>query len=240
MTLSVKDAVRYVTGSEKFLFSPVSFTLEHGERLVIRGPSGVGKTTLLKGIASLTALDDGLVTLDGRTAQEWGFPYWRAQVMYVPQRPALLPGSPWEFWEMAIGFCGQRKREQEAKARCSRQEREDPRDMAMDLGIIEKLWYRPWSSLSGGEGQRILLSIALALDPPILLLDEPTSALDSASCSLVENILRERSFICISHDPNQAERLDAQILQMKRPPSSLNDAEEMGEEGELSEGMMIV
>ncbi|RKP11380.1 P-loop containing nucleoside triphosphate hydrolase protein [Piptocephalis cylindrospora] len=205
------------------MFNPVSFTLDPGDRLVIRGPSGVGKTTLLKGLAGLLALDEGEVTLDGRTALDWGIPYWRAQVLYVPQRPALLPGTPWEFWEMVIGFCGQRKRENEEGARLHR---EDPRDMAMDLGVPEKLWSRPWTSLSGGEGQRILLSIALALNPPILLLDEPTSALDSASCALVEEVLQERSFICISHDPNQAERLGAQILRMSAPSTDEGESEE--------------
>lgn len=150
-----------------FLFKDVSFKLEKGEILALRGPSGCGKTTLLKCLAELMPYDRGTSLLDGKPAKDFGVPNWRTQVMYVPQRPALLAGTPKEFFDHVLEYKSQQKRDHNT----------DPVTLSADWGIRSDLWSSPWSQLSGGESQRVALAIALALEPRVLLLDGKLSDL---------------------------------------------------------------
>ncbi|KAI9591966.1 P-loop containing nucleoside triphosphate hydrolase protein [Syncephalis fuscata] len=183
------------------LFREVSFGVEDGEILVIRGPSGVGKSTMLRCIAQLDDLDDGSITLDGRMPDDFGIPVWRTHVAYVPQRPATLPGTPLDFYKRVCTFAAN-----------------DSIDVGLKWNLSESVWHADWSRLSGGEAQRASLAIAVALEPEILLLDEPTSALDPETCRLVEDTILSRSGGCIwiTHDPLQADRVATQILTLRR------------------------
>ena len=101
-----------------------------------------------------------------------GIPSYRTRVMYVPQRPSLLPGSPADFVKTIMNLHshknlmknGIEETTQQVMKRCS--------ETAQYWGIGPDLWDRDWINLSGGEGQRILLSIAASLNTAeILLLD---------------------------------------------------------------------
>ncbi|RKP05046.1 P-loop containing nucleoside triphosphate hydrolase protein, partial [Thamnocephalis sphaerospora] len=199
------------------LFSQVSFQVRAQEILVIRGPSGVGKSTMLRCIAQLDELDDGWLALDNQTPEEYGIPTWRAHVAYVPQRPATLPGSPIDFYRRVCGFSAQKQRL--AALRTARSSADSSAaHQAIDVGrnwnLSEGLWHTEWSRLSGGEAQRAALAIAVSLEPDVLLLDEPTSALDPDTCRLVESTLMARRGSCIwvTHDPAQAERVATRVL----------------------------
>jgi ABC-type iron transport system FetAB ATPase subunit len=93
-----------------------------------------------------------------------GVPTFRTRIFYVPQRPALLPGTPREFMATVTSFQSRRSTSESDLA------------LAMDIskgwGIDEELWDRSWTSLSGGEAQRIALAAAMGLNTAeVLLLD---------------------------------------------------------------------
>lgn len=179
--LTVRDLGAPPFGTSAPLWSGVSFDLVPGEILCLvrpllplsslnclltpnpllqRGPSGSGKSVLLKSLAYLLPNTTGTVLLHSQSAPTLGVPLWRSRVLYLPQRPALLPGSPSEFFDTLRGF------------KCRKgNETGDPREIAREWGIGDELWQRGWGELSGGEAQRIALSIGLALRPEVLLLD---------------------------------------------------------------------
>ncbi|KAJ1799127.1 hypothetical protein LPJ59_002046 [Coemansia sp. RSA 2399] len=209
--LQVKELTKRRDGSTNesdHLFYDISFTLHQGEVLAVRGPSGVGKTTILRCIAQLTTYEAGLCTLQTakglKTPQELGIPQWRAEVMYVPQRPAQMAGTPLDFVFMVNAFKVQAKRDHY-----------DPVEIAEDWGIAPELWEKKWPELSGGEQQRIALAVALSCDPQVLLLDEPTSALDPESTLMVEDTLASRTCIWITHDDSQAKRIASRVLELQ-------------------------
>ncbi|KAI8872804.1 P-loop containing nucleoside triphosphate hydrolase protein [Ramicandelaber brevisporus] len=186
------------------LFNNITFDLYAGQTIAIVGPSGAGKTTLLRCIAQLTARDGGDILLHGETVQSMDMPEYRSHVMYVPQRPAVYPGTPSDFMEQLSKFSSLKGRE-----------RLDPVEIAMHWDLSEDTWQRSWSSLSGGELQRVALAIAVSLQPQVLLLDEPTSALDHETCLLVETTLRNLTCIWISHDQAQVQRVATAKLQFE-------------------------
>ncbi|KAL7748984.1 hypothetical protein RI367_005633 [Sorochytrium milnesiophthora] len=185
------------------LFNDLSFTLGAGQVMTLTGPSGVGKTTLLKCLAQMEGYDNGSVTLDGKTPAEWGYATWRSRVTYVPQRVPVMPGT-------ALNFLATIRAIQSQQA--STKTQDDPMNIAAEWGISHSLWSEQFSKLSGGEAQRILLAIALSTNPDVLLLDEPTSALDPVTTLLVEQSLRQRCCVWITHEMDQADRVSTNRL----------------------------
>lgn len=95
-------------------------------------------------------------------------------MQYIPQRPALLPGTPLDYLERIRSFAARKARDAEIeKAKHSRSpEPFDPLAIAEEWGIERHLWTREWGSLSGGEGQRIALAAAVGLGgADVILLD---------------------------------------------------------------------
>ncbi|PVU86133.1 hypothetical protein BB559_006009 [Furculomyces boomerangus] len=185
-----------------------SFSMNNGEILVITGKSGIGKTTLLRCISQLASNENGVMALNlnGQkiTPESHGIPYWRTEVMYVPQRPPQLEGTPMDLYRTV------------SKLKFQKDRRDiDPISLSEKWSVDAALWERNWSSLSGGEQQRIALSIAVSRNPTILLLDEPTSMLDPVSTVLVENSLLERkNIIWITHDHLQGSRVSSRTLEL--------------------------
>ena len=129
----------------------------------MRGPSGAGKTLLLRAVADLDP-NEGRVTLDGRDRSTMSGPEWRRLVGYVPAEPgwwADTVGEHFGEWTAALAFL-------------------------RDLGFREEAKAWPITRLSTGERQRLALVRALIMRPRVLLLDEPTAALDVASVAAVE------------------------------------------------------
>lgn len=98
-----------------------------------------------------------------------GIPSYRTRVQYVPQRPSLLPGTPLDLIQAIQSFASRSK---------SGNIEQDAMRIANDWGIDSLLWMREWSTLSGGEGQRMALAIALGAGTVEVLL------LDGTTCSL--------------------------------------------------------
>ncbi|KAG0020134.1 hypothetical protein BGZ80_004724 [Entomortierella chlamydospora] len=181
-----------------WLFRNVDLEVKNGV-LTVTGPSGVGKSTLLKCINQTTPMDEGQVWLNNKTPDQLGIPTWRSRIMYIPQRTATMEGTPTDFLEVVRKFGTHKKKDTY----------DDPVQIALDWGIRPELWHSKWSMLSGGEMQRISLAIGCSFHPDILLLDEPTSALDEESCDKVEKTLKELNCIWVTHNPQQAERVSS-------------------------------
>lgn len=175
---------------------PFSLHLDAGECVVISGPSGIGKSLLLRMIADL---DDnhGSVLLDGVARHSISAPQWRRQVMYVAAE------SGW--WADHV-----RDHMQPADA---------AQALLPRLGLAAALFDAPVAQLSSGERQRLALIRAIIRAPRVLLLDEPTAALDEFSALRVETLLGELAqagtgLMVVTHNEAQARRLATRRYQM--------------------------
>jgi ABC-type iron transport system FetAB ATPase subunit len=170
-------------------------------KMVIRGPSGCGKSTLLKAIAGLIPLDRGMIKINDQTFSDMGLA-WRGAYLYVPQLPPQMSGTPSDFVSLINEIEVQRNRLDGQET--------NHKEIGLEFGLRLHLWDENWNQLSGGESQRMLLAIALSRNPDMLLLDEPTSALDEESRMKVESRIKDLSYIWVTHDPAQEERINAQ------------------------------
>lgn len=156
----------------------VDFTLRRGEIAVIDGPSGGGKSTLLRALARLQALTSGELLLDGASAAGTSPREHRVRVAYVPQAPVMFPGTVDD--NVRAGPWLRENRLSDARVL----------ELLRGAGLEGSLASRPAQELSGGEKQRVSIARALANEPRVMLFDEPTSALDPASARLVLALVR--------------------------------------------------
>lgn len=178
------------------ILASLSFSLEAGQCLMVRGPSGVGKSVLLRALADLDHCD-GTVALDGRDRMSMEAPAWRRQVGLVPAEPG------WWDDRLDVHF-----RDWPAV------QRQLP---GLRLGDLDGARRLP--TLSTGERQRLALLRALEVMPAVLLLDEPTSALDPAARLAVEQRVRRfldegGHVLWVSHDDEQVARVGDHILEL--------------------------
>jgi ABC-type iron transport system FetAB ATPase subunit len=181
---------------------PFSLSLAGGECLAVQGPSGSGKSQLLRMIADLDQ-NSGSVALYGEIRESMKAPDWRRQVVYQAAEPA--------WWESTAG-------EHFTIAQADRVAALLPR-----LGLREAHLTADVMRLSTGERQRMALIRSLAVEPRVLLLDEPTAALDGPSVEAVEQLLRERlqaglAIVLVTHSAQQAERMGHRQLAIAPRP----------------------
>ena len=176
---------------------PVSFDLNDGECIAIQGPSGSGKSLLLRAIADLDP-NQGELRLNGLARESMPGPAWRRQVIYVPAESGWWSdrvGEHFADWERALPLL---------QTLCLPAEAHD--------------W--PVQRLSTGERQRMALVRALVLEPRILLLDEPTSGLDREATAAIEQLIGERlhngvSVLWVTHSAAQARRIARRCLSVE-------------------------
>jgi len=174
----------------------LDLTLEEGEIAVLRGPSGSGKSLLLRGLADLDPIDAGEVSLEGRSRESFAAHKWRRRVLYLHQGAPRLAGTVRQNVEAIAALCGARVESVPGL--------EDDADAAL---------------LSGGEAQRLALFRALLVEPRVLLLDEATSALDPESAREWEERLRAwaaegNAILWVSHELDLVERLGAREVRL--------------------------
>ena len=189
-------AFRY-SDTEPFVLKDCSFVIEPGESVAIVGPSGGGKTTLVKLMLGLLAPTDGQVLVGGVDIQKLGVDAYRRFVGTVMQDDPLFAGSIADnvcFFDPAPSH--------EAIERCTRLAAVHDDIAAMPMGY-HTLIGDMGAALSGGQRQRILLARALYKQPRILFLDEATSALDVQRERQVNEAIRGLNLtrILIAHRP---------------------------------------
>lgn len=210
--LSVQDARMQV--GERVLWEGVDLDVEAGERVGIRGPSGSGKSMLLRAIAALIPLDEGRVAFRGRTPAETGVPAFRSHVMYVPQSPSLPPGTVESLLRAPYSWAAHSH---------VHFVKDEAVDLLVSLGRSPDLLGAESVSLSGGEAQSVLLVRALMLTPSVMLLDEVTSALDPELARRAEElILRwcadgERAVLWVGHDAESRSRIASRSWDLPVP-----------------------
>jgi ATP-binding cassette subfamily B protein RaxB len=193
---------------EPDVLSDVSLTIEPGAFVAITGPSGGGKTTLLKVMLGLFRPRSGQVLVDGVPLDHLGIGAYRAQVGVVMQDDHLLSGSIAEniaFFDPSLDVAWMR--------RCAAMAGIDDEIMAMPMNY-NTLIGDMGMALSGGQRQRILLARALYRRPRILFMDEGTSHLDVEREREVNRSLADLKItrIVIAHRPETVRAADRILL----------------------------
>lgn len=174
-------------------------------------PSGTGKTLLLRNLALLDPLQQGQITLAGKSPHRRALPAYRACVSYLPQQATAFEGTVGENLERVFAMEAHRQR---------RFDRAKIETWLDKLGRGPDFLALPAPRLSGGETQLLALLRVLQLDPQVLLLDEPTASLDFESALKVEALLAAwlqqpgRACLLTSHDRQQIQRLTNRQLQL--------------------------
>ncbi|MET9695921.1 ABC transporter ATP-binding protein [Streptomyces sp. NPDC006529] len=193
-----KDTVTALAG--------IDLTIEDGGRLVIQGPTGGGKSTLLQMLGGLDRPTAGSVVLDGldlATLPEARLTRVRAEnIGFVFQSFNLIPTlTAQENVETALVPLG-------LKAKVRRERAAEALD---SVGLAERAGHLP-GELSGGQQQRVAIARALVKKPKVLLADEPTGNLDESTrdevMDLLEGLWREHglTFVMVTHDSALAKR----------------------------------
>ena len=196
-------------GKDVVVLDDVSFSAKSGELVAIVGESGAGKTTLIKLITGIDAIDGGEIIVNGRSSRAVTLAEFRSYmstlVGYISQDYQLLPYMN-VYDNVLIGqllMPGVDEGESRAKA-----------ERILELvGLGDRASYFP-SELSGGQQQRVAVARALVRDAEIILADEPTGNLDWPKAQQVIDLLREvahtmdRLVLMVTHDQRIASRAD--------------------------------
>lgn len=229
--VSLKDITKiYKMGEvEIHAVDGINFEIEKGEFVVIVGPSGAGKTTVLNLLGGMDTATGGTILVDGADITKYSERqlngYRRDDIGFVFQFYNLIPNlTAKENVELALQIC------------------KDPLDaktVLEDVGLGDRLDNFP-AQLSGGEQQRVSIARALAKNPKLLLCDEPTGALDyntgKAILQLLQDMCREKGMtvIVITHNSALAPMADRLIkikngkvsdMQKNDNPMSIADIE---------------
>jgi len=195
-------------GEGRRLYRSVTVALEEGCLTVLEGPSGGGKSTLLRQVAGLASSENVTRELSGRRWVEKDLPGWRSGVTLLMQDAPIIPGSVLENLNFPYGL-------KSAGDRIFDAERAD--HMLHEVGLGTIAVERPASTLSGGERHRLAIVRALLWEAPVLLADEPLSGLDGPLASRCFNLLREHArrpghaVLCVLHDPAMGQGADRRL-----------------------------
>lgn len=173
----------------------VDFTINEGELVIIVGPSGAGKTTVLNMLGGMDTCTSGDIFLDGAEISKYNrkqlIKYRREDIGFVFQFYNLVQNlTTLENVELASQIC---------------KDPLDAKQCLIDVGLGERLRNFP-SQLSGGEQQRVAIARALAKNPKLLLCDEPTGALDYITGKNILKLLQDtcqkngKTVVIITHN----------------------------------------
>ena len=210
-SLQVRDLGYQYDKLSRPVFSGVSFLVAAGESVAITGPSGAGKTTLMKVISGLLSPDSGSVLFNGIDISGAGLNNYRDCIACVLQEDKLFAGS---IAENISSFSEQR--DPDLIISCAQSSHIHDEIMQMPMGY-ETLVSELGGSLSGGQKQRLLIARALYRRPSILFLDEATSHLDLDNEARVNASVRELKItrIFIAHRPSTIASAD-RVIELSR------------------------
>ena len=186
----------------------ISFDIDKGEFVIIVGPSGAGKTTVLNILGGMDACDEGTITVDGSLVSSYSSrqltTYRRYDIGFVFQSYNLMPTqTAIENVAMPLMFKGVNKRTRTKEAV----------HMLKAVGLGSRMMHRP-TQMSGGQQQRVGIARAFVAKPKIVFADEPTGNLDSKTSRGVMEIMvrmakiHHETLIIVTHDVNIAKYAD--------------------------------
>lgn len=202
-------------GQQPLLYD-VHLQVQAGEMVGLLGPNGSGKTTLLRLLSGVLRPQEGEILLEGRALPQWGRRGAAQRIAVVPQE-LHMPFAFTAEHMVSLGrtpfvnFFGTQSKRDHAIVQ-----------EAMQASGIAPLASRIFNQLSGGERQRVMIAMALAQEPKLLLLDEPTSHLDIKyqieTLELVQRLNKERGVTVIAamHDLNLAARYFPRLILFQR------------------------
>jgi putative ABC transport system ATP-binding protein len=191
----------------RVLLDGLDLRLEPGSITTLSGPSGGGKTTLLRILGLLSEPDDGELLLDGTDVRTLSPRAVRRRVALVAQSPAMFEGTVLDNVRTGAQLAGEELPEAAA------------RELIVRAGLQPEFLGQDARALSGGEKLRVAVARALALRPEAWLLDEPTAALDQERADLVVGLLLELAsagapLLVVTHDARALARLGGRHLQL--------------------------
>lgn len=205
----------------------INLSLEDGDKLIIIGPNGCGKTTLLKVISAYLQADSGSVTLDGRDLHSYTIKD-RAKIISVQHQN---PNSSFDFTVEEVVEMGRYP----FLSWTGKLGETDKKIVAEQINIMELTDLKDKSILetSGGEKGRTMTARAFAQSPKLILMDEPIAAMDiNHQIKLMKTVEKteDKSFIIVLHDLNLASAFadkialmkEGQIVALGRPEEVIN------------------
>ncbi|MCX7920816.1 MAG: ABC transporter ATP-binding protein/permease [Clostridia bacterium] len=198
--------VSFSYDAEKRILDGIEFSIQRGKIAALVGPSGSGKSSIVKLLMGFYPADTGSIAVNGKPIQDYTLEQLRNLIAYVPQDAYLFHGTVKD--NIAMGKENASKEEIISAAKAA-----NAHDFIMELpqGYDTVVGERG-ARLSGGQRQRIAIARAIIKNAPILILDEATSALDSESEQLVQqalnNLMKNRTVIIIAHRLSTIENAD--------------------------------
>jgi putative ABC transport system ATP-binding protein len=184
-----------VTAHEKTILSSISFTLLPGDKAVLCGPSGSGKSSVLRTLMGLYPLQTGTIYFQESPITTLSIHAVRSCIAYIGQEPILGAEKVKDALLLPFQFKAHR---------LQRPTENQINEVLHRLRLPEDIQYRESNRISGGEKQRLALARALLLNKKLYLLDEVTSALDTESKQAVFGVFSdsELTVLSVTHDPD--------------------------------------
>ena len=194
---------------QPLLLNGISLRIQKGERVVITGKSGSGKTSLLLILLQFIKPSKGEIYIDKIPLNERAISSWQKWIGYIPQQPYILDGSIKE--NIAFGIAAHEIDEEKIKQAADQAEISGW--IATLPEGINSLLGEKGAKISGGQRQRIAIARALYHDAVILLMDESTNQLDAETESeithtLLQRLSPQKTIIMVSHKEKQWEHFD--------------------------------
>lgn len=200
------ENLNFSYNDEENIFDNVSFSIPRGELIAIIGPNGSGKTTLVKMIAGLVRPGNGKIKVNGKLS-------------YIPQKYSMDTNFPAKVSELLDLEC----------CECS------IRDEVIRTLEIDKLLDKQFKNLSGGQQQKVMLTISLLSEPDIIILDEPVVGVDIHSqkrfYELLKNLNKKRglTILFVTHDTGMISNYFSKILCIHDGSVIIEDAKKTSE-----------
>jgi ABC-type iron transport system FetAB ATPase subunit len=178
----------------RVILDQVNLTVSPGEHLALTGPSGGGKSTLLKVALLFESVDEGAVLWNKREVAVADLTTHRSRFLYIGQKPLPFEGTAAEYLDLPFTF---------AANRALRADKAEQDKLMEALGLDPALKKSPYTRLSGGEQQRLTIIQGLQLERGFCLLDEITSSLDQDSMRSVVGFFAQdtaRTVLAVTHN----------------------------------------
>lgn len=197
------------------VLNDINLTINKNEVIAILGPSGTGKSTLLRCLNYLTEPTKGLITIDGVTVDAKN--HTKRDVIELRKHTSMVFQS-YNLFKNKTAL----ENVMEALTQVQKKSKKEAEEIALHLlgkvGMLERKDFYP-SKLSGGQQQRVGIARALAVNPNVLLFDEPTSALDPELVGEVLNTIKElaeegTTMILVTHEIGFAREVATRVLFM--------------------------